>query len=145
MSDIAEMTPDELRRFIAERLGYRLEVKVQGDDLVFTILSPDKHIIRQGRAKEQTPLTEALIWFNIPHWRIPDWPRDDGAAFMLCCDIAEEHNWHFEFAPGEVAFWEPEPFSVGLKTQIFSMPLDEERALALARLAARALESKADA
>lgn len=98
---MTEMTTDtQLRRRIAEALGYVLEKKQKGDELIFTIKSPDNHIIRQATVTEDSPLSEGLVWFNIPHWHIPDWPNDPGAALALCKGIAQERHYELRIRPG---------------------------------------------
>lgn len=142
MKPVDELTPDELRREIAERLGYTLKKKNKGEDLIFTILSPKNHIIRQATVKEDTLLAEALVWLNLPHWHIPDWPNDTGAAYLLCVDVLDRLNesdprsmWNFETGTASVSL-NRLAYGGGIRD---SYGQDGRDAEALARLALLAL------
>lgn len=135
------LTPKQLRREIAELTGHTLRKQVKGDKFIFTILSPGNRIIRQITVNEDTPVTEGVAWFNIPHWRIPDWTADPGAAYMLCDQIAQENRYEINvnFQSETVLFLEWE--GLGMYGVVHSAPLTDNRAFDFARLAHAALKA----
>jgi hypothetical protein len=118
-----------MRRAIAETLGWRCEV-TEGGGRKFT---------RPGQsplyAKRSPEFAEKMFWEETP-----DWPNDDGAAFLLACDVAEKYRLHLVVDmyadPPKVQYWEASEDG-SLKTLLSSheFKTPESRAYAIARLA----------
>ncbi len=125
--DISNRAPEAIRKEIAERLGYSRTEElspfvIYGDvsrarrPVLYRWTSPDG---RSGEAMTIHEYGDDTLF--------PDWPHNPSAAFLLCCNIAEDHGWPLEFMR-KVFFWEPNP-------------LTESEALALSRLALAELQN----
>ena len=95
MMPIDEMTHDELRREIAERLGWR--------DLDITTWWEESY--------ESDPYEAEILTGTSPlgntKVRVPNWPEDANAALELCRQIALDTQWVFSLT----WVWnEPKPY-----------------------------------
>lgn len=91
--DLRTMTPDVLRRWLAEALDYRI-YEGEGYYGRFVCMIPPSH--------DYTPEEWAKFWRMTrayptaeKAWTgedVPDWPNDIGAALALCLEIADSHD-----------------------------------------------------
>jgi len=135
---MTERTNDEVRRAIAEALGWRCEVTEGGG----------RKLIRPGQsplyAKWQADLAEKMFWDEVP-----DWPNDPGAALALCLEIARERGWTLFQQPVRIGvvcwFADPDTDQVfpPYHTSQFPGVYADEPAEALARLALAGIEAQA--
>jgi hypothetical protein len=94
MSDYSKMTPDELRRAIAERLGWRIAPNF------FPVSKRTGYTLVDADGKVPAGLHGYNYWVEDEAWsELPDWPSDAGVAFDLCLMLACERGWSIEIEP----------------------------------------------
>lgn len=139
---IQSMTNEELRREIAEALGYTEESHPKWDGWS-RIIDPSGKPVREDRNRDG--------WTKYP-WSydcyFPDWPQDDGAAFRLVIDVLDRLNntrhkpvWELRVSAKSVFYarlWigEPQEAIGDSRTwnEVDARALSELAALALRRL-----------
>lgn len=128
--DISTMTPDAMRREIAERLGWHVE---RDGSRCYMFSSDNELMTTLGYPDEDTAWT-----YTIRSNRIPDWPADPGAALELCLRIAQGKPW--DVLVGELTSGYYAWFVIGSEEVMHVF--GDTPALALSRLALAALRNK---
>lgn len=133
------LTPQELRRRIAEMLGYTVEAYTsKWGASVWCVRNPDGSVFVDGIVRDDPPDLGALS---------PDWPGDVGEALALCRDICLSRQWRlivdYIALPDRVAVYAEFQTQLGFTAYYARSSKDDNEktadATTLARLAVGAL------